>query len=254
LFVPSTFDVACEKSMRGVPGYESRLYGAECPSPHYASLLAMYASMHRFGYEKERGNTVRPGQAYVGATLRSYAGYIKRAIQEHGVETVLDYGAGKGANYEAHEPFRLRETGEVVENLKDYWGVSSIVPFEPALGHVIPEGKFDCVVSTDALEHVFLADVPWVVEEMFRYSRKVVFVTVSCRFANARLPNGEQAHVTLRPPWWWAGIFHAVGAKFPEVDWRLCCDGPDTRGRAQKFWFARDYYDREVGQSASFAR
>src|SRR5690554_4000477 len=110
LFVPSTFDVACEKSMRGVPGYESRLYGAECPSPHYASLLAMYASMHRFGYEKERGNTVRPGQAYVGATLRSYAGYIKRAIQEHGVETVLDYGAGKGANYEAHEPFRLRET------------------------------------------------------------------------------------------------------------------------------------------------
>jgi hypothetical protein len=62
----------------------------------------------------------------------------------------------------------------------------------------LPEGRFDGVVCTDVLEHCPEEDLPWIVGELFGYARLFVFANVACYPAAKKLPNGENAHCTIR--------------------------------------------------------
>ena len=46
-----------------------------------------------------------------------------------------------------------------------------------------------------------------IVAEIFSYARRFVYVNVACYPAEKRLPNGENAHCTVRPPEWWAKLY-----------------------------------------------
>ena len=85
----------------------------------------------------------------------------------------------------------------------------------------LPEGKFDGVISTDVLEHCIEEDIPWIVAEMFAYANRFVFAAIACYPAKTTLPNGENAHATVRPIDWWKQVFTDAGNKHPEVMWKL---------------------------------
>jgi hypothetical protein len=70
-----------------------------------------------------------------------------------------------------------------------------------------PRGVFSC----DVLEHLPLHALRALTGRIAaaRHVRAVMFV-VSCRAANKVMPNGMNAHLTVRPPAWWDGFFEAT--------------------------------------------
>lgn len=191
-------------------------YSRQNPSARYRELLDLYRDMHRNGYTRVyRGHPrhTPPESTFPGRELRPYIGLIRKLADRTGARTILDYGAGKAM---AHgEAVELE--GERFPDLQTCWGIDELRIYEPALpGHDrLPDGPFDGVISTDVLEHIPKEDVPWVVEEMFSLARRFLFATVACVPALARLPSGENAHVTVESPDWWAGLFHAAASKSP---------------------------------------
>jgi hypothetical protein len=77
------------------------------------------------------------------------------------------------------------------------------------------------VVSTDVLEHCPEEDIGWIVDEMFGFAEQFVFANVACFPAKKRLPTGENAHCTIRPPDWWAALVRGVAARRPGIVWEF---------------------------------
>ncbi len=62
-----------------------------------------------------------------------------------------------------------------------------------------------------------MADIPFVVNELFQLAEHLVIVNVACYPAAALLPNGENAHISVRPADWWVGVFDTIGTLYPNV-------------------------------------
>ena len=170
-------------------------YSRANPSTRYVQLISMYQEMHLKG---ERFTGVPAHEIFDGRSLKSQIRRIKHLISRTGSATVLDYGSGKGNQY---DPMQLDIDGEGKwDGVLDYWGVDEVVCFDPAYApySTRPREQFDGVVCTDVLEHCPEDDIPWIVDELFSFARRFVFVTIACYPARKRLPNGENAHITLR--------------------------------------------------------
>ena len=81
--------------------------------------------------------------------------------------------------------------------------------------------KSDCVVCVDVLEHIYIADIPNVVNELFSLTNNLLIINVACYRASALLPNHENAHITVRPPLWWKGSVDTVASNFPSIKYSL---------------------------------
>ena len=46
---------------------------------------------------------------------------------------------------------------------------------------------------------IFISDIPTVLRDMFSYAKSLILINVACFPAAAKLPNGENAHCTLKP-------------------------------------------------------
>ena len=125
-----------------------------------------------------------------GHMLFNYMPQITEIIKNHNIETILDYGCGK-AQYHP-------------KNWNVYNYDPAVPKFEkkPALG-----SKFDLVICIDVLEHIPETDLPRIIKEIFDYSNKHVFCTASVREAGKILPNGKNAHATVKPEEWWRKLF-----------------------------------------------
>jgi len=177
--------------------------------------------MHRDG-DVRRGTPAE--QTFDGRSLPRQAPRIKKLIARTGARTVLDYGSGKGRQY---LPAGIMENGVVRWNsMQEYWGVESIRCYDP--GHlpfcVLREGRFDGVICTDVLEHCPEDDLPWIVGELFGFARLFVFANVACYPAIKTLPNGENAHCTIRPVEFWRGLFDKAAAATSGVLWEVWAD------------------------------
>ena len=188
------------------------------PSPRYRELVELYRTMHTEG---EKFLNVGPEKTFPGISLPPEAHHIKRLIERSGALSVLDYGSGKGQQYDLRN-VKLA-TGEVVESIVDYWGIDFVHCYDPSYAKfsALPQGRFDGVVCTDVLEHCPEDDVQWIVTELFAYAEKFVYANVACYPAMKRLPTGENAHCTVRAPEWWLDLFRRVASKFPGVMWEL---------------------------------
>ncbi len=201
-------------------------YSRQNPSPRYEQLIALYRRLHAEG-EKRLG--LAPEKTYPGKSLLPHLKRIKELIVSTGARTVLDYGCGKGYQY---DPVHMVIPGEegVWEGVLDYWDIDEVRCYDPCYDRYskLPEGKFDGVISTDVLEHCPEEDVPWILDEMFGYAARFVFANVACYKAVTTLPNGENAHCTIRPPAWWDSAFKAAARKRPSVTWQLVVEGNDA--------------------------
>jgi hypothetical protein len=210
--------------------HEHSHYSRNNPSPRFQQLVEQYRSLHRDG-DPQKG--IAPGQMFDGRSLPRQAQRIKAMIARSSARTLLDYGSGKGTQY---LPAKIPENGVPRWNsMQEYWGVESIRCYDP--GHppfsALPEGVFDGVVCTDVLEHCPEQDLHWIVGELFRFARSFVFANVACYPAVKTLPNGENAHCTIRPVEFWRALFESAARGSSAVLWEVWADVPRGGGLAE---------------------
>lgn len=194
------------------------MYTRQNPSARYRELTTMYRTMHAEG-EKFLG--IPPEKTFPGQSLLPQGGRIKEMIMRYGAKTLLDYGAGKGMQY---QPMQIIAEG-IGEwpSIQTFWGVDEIYCYDPAYTpfNQLPNKKFDGVISTDVLEHCPEEDIPWILDEIFGYATRFVFANVACYPAKKRLPNGENAHCTIREPEWWQRLLSEVSSKHAGIKWEV---------------------------------
>lgn len=196
-------------------------YSRENPSPRYKELLSMYCTMHTEGDSK---TGIAPENMFAGISLPPQAIRIKQLIDAVGAQSTLDYGCGKAMLYHT-SPIRM-EQGQSFASIKDFWGVKETLLYDPAYKPYseFPLKKADMVICTDVMEHCPEQDAVWILKEIFSLANKGVYLNISCYPAGKHLPNGENAHCTIRPQHWWQGALTYVSAFYPEIRWECWLD------------------------------
>jgi hypothetical protein len=179
-------------------------YTRENPSERYKELLGYYQDMHKHGAVAQN---IPASETFDGRSLPGHATIIRDLIRNLGAHTILDYGSGKGRQYDAMSI--EHNDGKSYPDIPTFWGIDSLTCYDPGYERFseLPKGTFDGVISTDVLEHIPKEDVPWVLDEIFDYARIFVYLNVACYPAKKMLPNGENAHCTVEPPEWWIKLF-----------------------------------------------
>jgi hypothetical protein len=188
------------------------------PSPRYQALTGQYRQMH---VEGERFLNIRPEETFPGFSLPAQADRIKRLIDATGAQNILDYGSGKGRQYDLRSV--QSADGRRHESIQEFWDVDYVQCYDPCYEpfNKLPEGRFDGVICTDVLEHCPEEDIAWIVDELFGYAERFVFANVACYPAKKRLPTGENAHCTIKPLGWWREHIERAAAKRPGVTWEV---------------------------------
>ena len=127
------------------------------PSADYLRALELSKEQHR------------ESKTYSGKFIRPYRGEIKDIIDRRGCKSILDYGCGKGLQYEWISP-----EGETLEQ---YWGME-VVKYDPAHPRydMEPSGPFDLVICSHVLVIIPLSDLNWVVDRLYSLANKAVFI------------------------------------------------------------------------------
>lgn len=140
-------------------------------------------------------------KTFSGKFLRPHAPFIKAIIDRLGCKSVLDYGSGKGYQY-------------LAKRAHDAWG--GILPhcYDPGVRQLaeLPTGTFDGLICVDMLEHLEEQDVEPTLDAMFallqpsgrRAYKGFAYISVGTKPARKTLPDGRNAHLTVRPLEWWS--------------------------------------------------
>lgn len=191
------------------------VFTKEAPSDRFVQLVELYRSAHD---DPSHGKKKR--KPFRGVSLAPHMDRIGEMIRETGAKSLLDYGSGKGGAYEPHPEHDAASRHKRLPS----WGAVDVTLYDPG----VPEfsgpydDDYDAVIATDVLEHIPEEDIQWVLEEFFSHARKFVFAVATCFPAKKTLPNGENAHCTVRPPMWWRAQMEAASRRHPGVRWTLC--------------------------------
>lgn len=143
--------------------------------PDYGEHIVAYRDMHASRHY---------GSSATELHLEAAAGVVRRVRPR----SILDYGCGR-SDLVAH-----------------FWrdGERRIARYDPAIPAIrrLPKETFDLVLCCDVLEHIPMAGVDRVLEEV-RSKARAAFFTISTKLARAKLPDGRNAHVTLLTPSEW---------------------------------------------------
>ena len=163
---------------------------ADKSPPPLSSVIKQYQLMH------QHPNYFR------GFTTLKYVDEIGALVRRTGAKSVLDYGSGKGEQYQL--PHR-------VQNI---WNVN-VTCYDPAVEvHAkLPNGLFDGVICCDVMEHIPEEAVPETLCKILSYADKFVFFSISTDPATKTLPDGHNCHLTVRPKAWWGRQIAAATVK-----------------------------------------
>jgi len=130
---------------------------------------------------------------YPGDSLKEHVIFLKDLIKQYNPETLLDYGCGKGNQYFIDKT-----------HIQYFNGIMPFL-YDPAVEthNTLPDKPVDGLFSTDVLEHIPEEELEAVFKEMYSLSNKFVYHGICTIPAIAKLPNGENAHVTVKPVEWW---------------------------------------------------
>lgn len=129
---------------------------------------------------------------FKGYSLRKFIPHISSLVVNSNITSVLDFGCGKAECW-------------IKYNLKDQLGISKLGLYDPGVDKfsILPNIKYDLVVCIDVLEHVPENLLDTVFDQIFSVTGKVFFCNISTRLAGKTLPNGDNAHATVKPKEWW---------------------------------------------------
>jgi len=154
------------------------------------SLKDQYEKMHLQGH-------------FPGQMAWQFRDDILRLMKKTGAKTLLDYGSGKGKQWG-----KLALHLQVDPTLYD--------PYYPPNAKR-PEGTFDGVICTDVLEHIPEDEVEQVLRDIIEYARCFVFLTICTKPAKKTLPDGRNAHLTVRPSEWWDEMLDRILSDYEPI-------------------------------------
>lgn len=175
---------------------------ADLISPKYAAMQRiLHADPEGYG---ERGD--------------KWAGIVLQLAIEYEAGSILDYGCGAGSLAKA-----LRS--QPLNGMR-------IAEYDPAIPGKDGLPAFaDLVVCTDVLEHVEKELFPAVLQHLKMLARKALWVVVATQESNKRLADGRNAHLIVKPAWWWKKKFIRAGftlyppptvvRSVPEKEWSV---------------------------------
>jgi len=178
-------------------------YSRSNPSPRYQELVGYYRQMH------EGGDAQRAAEeTFDGISLVPHIPTIRSVVAKFGSKSLLDYGSGKAKFYEL-EQYDGPDGRKV--DLRTFWGLDRLHLYDPGYPPLatLPDEVFDGVICTDVMEHIPEADLDWVIDELFGYARHFIYICIATYPAEKLLPDGSNAHVTLKDPRWWIARFDA---------------------------------------------
>lgn len=142
-------------------------------------LLSQYQELHAQG-------------KFPGVSVLQHAGEIAELVAQYKAKRLLDFGCGMAFQYSRERVHLL-------------WGVDVPTLYDPASRFFsnVPPGTYHGVVCTDVLEHVPEEELEETARMLAGYTKRFAFVSVCSRPANLKLPNGSNAHCTVKPFEWW---------------------------------------------------
>lgn len=151
-----------------------RLLKSILTAPSKRHLEDQYRTMHEQGRFK-------------GRSWSLYLDDLHKSIPDLQELTILDFGCGPHGGLSQRYPENTRPYDPYVEKYNEPpWGV-----------------EYDVIFSSDVLEHVPLRDLNELFRSLKSCNPKHVFLVISTRWAMKNLPDGSNAHITVRPPEWW---------------------------------------------------
>lgn len=156
--------------------------------------LEQYKQMHSAGH-------------FPGHSTRKWSDRIKALIEKHGAKTILDFGSGKGMQYDEQQ-------------LHKAWGVEKPRLYDPAVPGIDvmpnPMRPFDGVICCDVLEHLEGKEIMDAIWNVVIRADKFAFFSISTKKAKKNLPDGRNAHLTIQSSDWWLGMFDALPVIIPK--------------------------------------
>lgn len=148
-------------------------------------LIAQYQHMH--------------ATSVYGDTSVKNLRFLRPEIRLLRPASILDYGCGQSRLLDA------LALGYRVD----------LIRYDPAIPAYAkkPTSRADLLINVDVLEHIEVADLDAVIGEMASLCRNAIII-VDTKEAVAILPDGRNAHVTVRPHAWWRD---RLSRFFPEL-------------------------------------
>ena len=126
---------------------------------------------------------------HYGTSGQKYAQQILQLATAMKAEAVLDYGCGKAT------------LSNVLPQL-------NVINYDPCIEQFnTPPEPADVVVCSDVMEHVEPEHVEEVIHDLIRLTKKALFLLISTQPAIKNLPDGRNAHLTIKPAEWWLTQF-----------------------------------------------
>ena len=197
-------------------------------------LLNLYDQMVKEGYNKSDGT--KTNDVYNDFELRKFKSILKPLFDEKKIKSVLDY-VSVGSNW-SNANFDKKSGLSAMK----FFNIEKINYYEPAR-NIDQRTLCDCVVCFDVLEHVFVFDLREILRDIFINAKKLVILNVACYEASALLPNGENAHVTKRPPMWWKGFVDSISIEFKNIEIFLICSTSYNEVVNFAKWKSKDWLD-----------
>ena len=149
-------------------------------------LIHLYRQMH--------AEEARSVHHFPGRSILQHAWVVNQLIRKNRSQTLLDYGCGLGFQYS-------------VEHVDRWWGIMPTL-YDPGVERYSkrPEGRFDGVIVSDVMEHVPDDEVRPLLRDIFALAQQWVFLSICCRPANRLLPDGTNAHCTLKAEAEWLAL------------------------------------------------
>jgi hypothetical protein len=199
-------------------------------------LIELYDTMAVNGYDREDGTRIN--DVYNDFELRKFRNLVRPYFAKYEVTSLLDYGCG-GSDWDT-----VNFDEETAATAKEFFGIDTVSYYEPARD-IDERQKVECVSCFDVLEHVFISDVVTVLRDIFSYAEKLVVINIACYDSAAKLPNGENAHITVRDPMWWKGILDSVSIEFPSVNVLFIASPAYRSAQVFELWNATKWDDSE---------
>lgn len=126
-----------------------------------------------------------------GNTGHKYVDEIANYIRTNKCSKILDFGCGVGL-LKKHLLERAIEIDE----------------YDPAIKEksIIYKNNYDLIITTDVLEHLYENEIEFVIKEMLLLNPKFMLHIISTRKAISVLPDGTNAHKTIKQGNWWRDV------------------------------------------------
>lgn len=140
------------------------------PSPYYEESV-------RAGRAYQESNKV-----WSGTDAKKYAHLIADLTEYYQAKSMLDYGCGKGHQYQnfVEWPTNIPGVFSRPMTFDQRIGIDSVYLYDPCVAGLdnppLPDEDFDCVICTQVLGSIPDDDLYWVIDDLMNWTRKFCFI------------------------------------------------------------------------------